>query len=50
MYKGTLHRNTNMMMGPDSKGRSHKVQIAEIWCKMVPVRQVKAGQLCSLKI
>jgi GTPase len=38
------------MLGPDNDGRFRKVEIKGIHCKRVPVRQVKAGQMCSFAI
>ena len=39
-----------MMLGPDNKGRFRKVEILDIHCKRVPVKNVKAGQMCSFRI
>lgn len=38
------------MLGPDSDGRFRKIKIEDIHCKKVPVKNVKAGQMCSFRI
>ena len=38
------------MLGPDNDGRFRKIEIKGIHCKRVPVRQVRAGQMCSFSI
>lgn len=50
MVRGQISVRQQLMLGPDNDGRFRKIEIKGIHCKRVPVRQVKAGQMCSFSI
>lgn len=38
------------MLGPDNNGRFRKIEVKGIHCNRVPVKNVKAGQMCSFAV
>ena len=50
VHKGKLKQGQRTLLGPSKEGTFNVVEIQNIHCNRVPVRQVKAGQICSILI
>lgn len=50
VHKGKFTQNQRTLLGPSQEGTFTIVEIQNIHCNRVPVRQVRAGQICTMLI
>lgn len=50
MHKGKFRQTQKTLIGPNSEGTFSVVEIKSLHSNRVPVRSVRAGQMCSILI